>query len=299
MNAVEPDRITRKEYPTYGECIYCGARAGDVDLTDEHIVPYSLGGNAFIRDGSCKACAAETTKCERELAKVVLGDFRNSIGEQTRRPKKRAKVGSFVASINCGPRQTFTVPIADLPLFHAHASLGLARNDAGRTRRRGSSKRQRLTYTTGCRQTSGKPSSWVRSTLLNFRSLSSSSTTTRWRGPLQKSATATQSCVGDCVGFDRLDLPERIILGRYPMVPYYVGCPLIEPDSPQEREVKHAVWLSEVDQAGKKFYLAELRLFGNSSGTADHGMPVYYVVWVGAPVCLQMTLCAGTTSIFV
>jgi hypothetical protein len=98
MTAVEPDRIICKAYPTYGECIYCGPWAGDLDLTDEHIVPCSMGGNAPIRDGNRKASAEESTKCGGELAKVAMGDFRNSLGEQTRQPKKRAKIGSFLAS---------------------------------------------------------------------------------------------------------------------------------------------------------------------------------------------------------
>ena len=112
---LEPDRIDRRIYPSFGECIYCGAKADDVKLTDEHVVPFALGGNAVIKDGSCKPCAVETSKVERELCKAVLGDLRNSIGEQTRHPKDRPTTGSFAASINYGPRQTFTAPIADLP----------------------------------------------------------------------------------------------------------------------------------------------------------------------------------------
>jgi hypothetical protein len=32
------ERIERKEYPSFGECIYCGRKADEVELTDEHIV---------------------------------------------------------------------------------------------------------------------------------------------------------------------------------------------------------------------------------------------------------------------
>ena len=58
IGATEPHRIDRRVYPSFGECIYCGALAKDVELTDEHIIPYSLGGEAIILDASCKACAA-------------------------------------------------------------------------------------------------------------------------------------------------------------------------------------------------------------------------------------------------
>src|SRR5258707_140302 len=86
----EPERVDRKEYPSYAVCIYCGARAQDVELTDEHIVPFSLGGNAVIRGGSCKLCAKETSKIENAVGRQVLWDFRNHTGEQTRRPRELA-----------------------------------------------------------------------------------------------------------------------------------------------------------------------------------------------------------------
>jgi hypothetical protein len=56
-------RIDRLEIPSFGECIYCGASANDVKLTNEHIIQ-SLGGKAVIVDGSCEKCAKETTKLE-------------------------------------------------------------------------------------------------------------------------------------------------------------------------------------------------------------------------------------------
>lgn len=57
-----PTRIETK-----GECIYC--RAKDVDLTDEHILPYFIGGTHIIKDASCKRCAKITSKFERDIAK--------------------------------------------------------------------------------------------------------------------------------------------------------------------------------------------------------------------------------------
>ena len=41
---MQTERIDRKKYPSFGECIYCGSLAKDVELTDEHIIPLSLGG---------------------------------------------------------------------------------------------------------------------------------------------------------------------------------------------------------------------------------------------------------------
>lgn len=110
-------RIGKMEIPSFGECIYCGALAKDVELTDEHIVPLSLGGNAVILDGSCKACASETTKLENEIAHKVLWEFRAHVNAPTRRKKKRPKELPFSYSIAGGEQQTKTVPIADHPFF--------------------------------------------------------------------------------------------------------------------------------------------------------------------------------------
>ncbi|SRR5271163_282192 len=49
-----------KKFPATGECIYCGALGSEVELTDEHIVPYSLGGNVELLQASCKKCARVT-----------------------------------------------------------------------------------------------------------------------------------------------------------------------------------------------------------------------------------------------
>jgi hypothetical protein len=75
-------RIDRMEVRSFGECIYCGALGTDVELTDEHIIPLSLGGKAVILDGSCKACAKETTKLENEIAHKVLWEFRAHVKRQ-------------------------------------------------------------------------------------------------------------------------------------------------------------------------------------------------------------------------
>jgi hypothetical protein len=51
MEAVD---VQGKIYASFGRCIYCGSDGGTDGLRDEHIMPYCLGGNAIIRDASCK-----------------------------------------------------------------------------------------------------------------------------------------------------------------------------------------------------------------------------------------------------
>lgn len=69
-----------------GECIYCGS---SVALTDEHIVPYALGGRLILPKASCSPCARITAEVERRVLRGfmhrarIVGDF------PTRRPKER------------------------------------------------------------------------------------------------------------------------------------------------------------------------------------------------------------------
>jgi hypothetical protein len=81
-------------------------------------------------------------------------------------------------------------------------------------------------------------------------------------------------------GFRHLVAPD-IILGRYTWVPYFVGSEPGDPPPPQPG-VRHLVELSTMTgRLGLRLLQARVRLFA-SSGTAEHGMPIYYVV-MGAP----------------
>jgi hypothetical protein len=72
-----------------GKCIYCGNL--DTKLSDEHIVPESLGGVHIIREASCKKCAEVTSRFERNTARGLWGDARTAFNTPTKRPKERKK----------------------------------------------------------------------------------------------------------------------------------------------------------------------------------------------------------------
>ena len=275
----EPERIDRKEYPSFGECIYCGAKAGEVELTDEHIVPFSLGGNAVILRGSCKACAKETTKIENEVGRKVLWDFRTKIGEQTRRPKDRPKAGSFTVSINSAAREILTVPIPDRPFFVPMPVWGMPGLVTG------------APPSAVFQEYKAHVFYWVPPNIRETLNLRHGDVAEipfpEFRIDHEKFARAIAK-IAYCQavvkfglrGFRRLVLPD-LILGRYPSVPYFVGCPLANPNPPSDPKVKHVVQLSVVSRGPLKLMLGEVRLFANS-GTAEHGPPVYYAI-VGAP----------------
>lgn len=71
---------------TIGKCIYCGATDG---LTKEHIVPYALEGNAYLKDASCPKCQVITSKIERAVLANggQLYPLRRALGLRSRRPK--------------------------------------------------------------------------------------------------------------------------------------------------------------------------------------------------------------------
>jgi hypothetical protein len=69
-----------------GLCIYCGRTDG---LTDEHIVPFGLGGNLILPDASCGECNKITSAFEHKVLRGFMRDARTAGGFQTRRPKDR------------------------------------------------------------------------------------------------------------------------------------------------------------------------------------------------------------------
>lgn len=79
-------------YPSKGACIYCGK--SNILLTDEHIVPFFIGGKNIMRKASCVMCADITKKFEQDVARKLWGDARASYNAPTRRKKERVK--SFV-----------------------------------------------------------------------------------------------------------------------------------------------------------------------------------------------------------
>jgi HNH endonuclease len=107
-----------------GACIYCAAHG--VDLTDEHVVPFSLGGAHILEDASCRRCAAITTKFERDVAKDMWGDARISYKVPSRRKKKR-KIHIVLADPADRSRRV-KVPYSEYPapmLFYKMSRAGL------------------------------------------------------------------------------------------------------------------------------------------------------------------------------
>jgi len=77
---------TKYNFNPVGECIYCGQQD---DLTDEHIIPYALGGTMVLPQSSCKPCAAMTSKFERKVLRGFMYKGRIVADLPSRRKSKR------------------------------------------------------------------------------------------------------------------------------------------------------------------------------------------------------------------
>lgn len=104
-------------YRPVNVCIYCGAPD---ELTDEHIIPFGLGGHFVLPKSSCKRCATETSKVELAVLRRMMGLTRARLGIKGRRAKAKPSTrplglgkdesGRYVS------RGSVEIPVSDLPL---------------------------------------------------------------------------------------------------------------------------------------------------------------------------------------
>lgn len=108
-------------YESKGECVYCGSRE---NLSDEHIVPYSLDGVHVLRDASCKRCCDITKKFELDVARNLWGDPRISYGMRSRRKKSRPKY--VLIPVANDARRKLKVPYKEYPAAFVYYEMGRA-----------------------------------------------------------------------------------------------------------------------------------------------------------------------------
>ena len=121
LQTFEMEKGDGKRIPSPGCCIYCGAK--DVKLTDEHVVPYALGGNtAVFEKACCITCQRVIQPYEQRILRGQLGAFRSRIDAPTRNPKDRpttTELRFIEVDGNGNPLRhlcTKSVPVQDAPL---------------------------------------------------------------------------------------------------------------------------------------------------------------------------------------
>jgi hypothetical protein len=275
---MEVERLDRKRIATFGECIYCGRKAGDTKLTDEHAVPLSLGGNVILENASCTECAKITGQLEAHLARYVFWQFRNHNNTRSRRKGKRPS--TLPAKIQIGERTFWQeISVKDHPFytpFPVWPTPGVL---------------------TGAQPTSefewikADIFSWMPPNIRETLELAPAEQATvhypdiqfdsfRFARAIMKMAYCTAVMRFGLHGFRRLFAPA-VILGRYPFIPYLVGTFHEALQPPTDKSIVHAIGV-HLEQVGRMTLVgANVRLFSNS-GTVENGPPTYRVV-IGAP----------------
>jgi len=105
----------------FGRCIFC--LADDKDLTEEHVIPYSLSGigEIYIKDGSCGGCNSRINQqYENPLMQNDFKTIRAFLDLKRRKKKKPLKLPSTL-SLSRGPIETSIedtpplIPLISLP----------------------------------------------------------------------------------------------------------------------------------------------------------------------------------------
>jgi hypothetical protein len=271
--------LERQRFPPPGECIYCGARGDGVELTDEHIIPFSLGGNVEIVKASCKPCAQITGDLEFHVGRKVLWDYRLHAGIQTRRPKERPDTLPARVSVAFGPEQVMELPIQDHPYFTAMPIWGMPGLLCGtQASAQFEHEKAHLFYyiPPNIRETLNLRDGELAEIMAPDIKIDSY----KFARAIAKMAYCQTVVRYGLSGFRRLAIQD-LILGKYPLVPYFVGCELKDPPPPGDRKGVHFIDTREVTIGRMRLIVGSVRLFAHS-GTPENGMPIYRVV-VGAP----------------
>jgi len=261
------------KYPSKGACIYCGKQ--NILLTDEHVVPFSIGGKHIISKASCVMCANTTKKFEQDVMRDLWGPARASYNAPTRRKKERAK--SFVLKDSKGIGADLTVLAQDYPapmIFYRMSTAGIL---------------------AGTAHTVDRSLEWTLETLHDEARVKEFDK--RYPGRLTgtfrnvpKSFGRMLAKIGHCWAMTALDPGDFMpiclpyILGKRSNVSYVVGGgPTNEPPQP---ELGYSLRVIEVSNSDRTLIVVEVRLLANND------TPTYHVV-VGEVIGKENMECIG------
>ena len=274
--------IQDQKYPGYGRCIYCGSDGGVEGLREEHIIPYSLGGNTVIEAASCRDCERRISPVDHHLGKTVFEEYRIHADVQTRHPKDRPTSLPAQFTVN-GQPLTMDLPIKDHPFAMAMPVWG----DAGFFRS--------APIDEPFPETKVNLYNYMPPNMRDALGLTETDDFKVWsqgrvngtlfaRG-IAKIAYCHMIIKYGLDGFNPLALVD-IILGRFSGVSYFVGTPLRIPSPPFAKGQRHAIQISDLDGGtshekllgmGLKLHVVRIRLFADSA-CGQHGLPVYHVI---------------------
>lgn len=256
-----------------GRCIYCGADGGPNGLRDEHIIPYSLGGNTELLAASCSSCEKITSYLDGYLANATYKHVRVHSDIQSR--SGHPDVLPAIVEIN---RRAFDLSpqqhpyFLHMPVWNPPGVMSGVQPSSDF----GAGKVHLYWYVPpDIRETIGLRSGdfariMDRTPPPNFSTFARA---------IAKVAYCHAVYMLGLGGFRPLALPG-IILGRYPNIPYFVGSDPRDPPPPEPRQILHLIQRTSVTYRRWRLITVRIRLFAQS-GTPANGMPIYEVV-VGA-----------------
>ena len=128
------EKLERKVYPPAGKCIYCD---NSDDLSDEHIIPFGLGGTLVLPDASCPDCAKHTTRFERAVLRGELWPVRVHRAMQSRRKHRSAPQTYKLDIVRGGAEETVELPLDEYPILVPFLDFSPARLAVGADSKRG------------------------------------------------------------------------------------------------------------------------------------------------------------------
>jgi hypothetical protein len=274
---MEVEKLKFKKEPVKGGgvCIYCGWDGGTDGLRDEHIVPYSLGGNVQLVNASCSRCERITSYVDGYLANAVFGHFRVHVGLPSRsgHPNSLSATVELQSGIRVIDFATKDHPyFLNMPIWRppglmvgAQMSDGFIDPDVHKYWYLPDDFRKKLGMEDGeiGRVVDTSPSPNLRTFCRGVAKIAYCDAVRRY----------------GLDGFRPLAVPD-IILGKYPNIASFVGSERREPLPPYARGFPHSVTGGTMTYKGLKLLTSTIRLFGDS-GAGDKGMPFYQVI-VGA-----------------
>lgn len=256
-----------------GVCIYCFSTNGGRRLTDEHTIPFSLGGTTELREASCDKCSAVTSYLDGYLANKTFGHMRAHLDLQSRRG--HAEELPAIIQLKDGERAVDLATkdhpyFLNLPLFRPP---GLMRGARPGTEFLLINEFTYWHVPNSLRSALGLGQTEIAAVV---NSAGKPNINTFARG-LAKIAYCNAILRHGLDGFRRLATPD-IILGKYTDVGLFVGSDPSLPAPPNPPGQQHSVELGEATYERIEFLFAKIRLFADS-GAGDKGMPYYLVVY--------------------
>jgi hypothetical protein len=95
--------MTINRFSPVGRCIYC-PNPGNLELSDEHIVPLGIRGHWILPDASCPTCRDVTSAFESHVLDNMMGPARAHLGLRRRNLKRPIKtITTFVGDLRTAP----------------------------------------------------------------------------------------------------------------------------------------------------------------------------------------------------